>query len=136
MKTYFKSAPGSSRTPFAGVLAFVILVCIVSTLAFGSAHSHKDFSCDAGTHSASSTKGSTPALFGLPAHRHIHENLCLICTLHQQLFDSVGDVPLVVVENALTIALVRVPTPFYQSIPITSYPIARLSGRAPPQNRA
>ena len=133
MKIYRMSASQRTRTPFARVLACVLLVGIIYSATFGAVHSHQSISSTTDSNiTAVFTQQATVAT-DVPVHSRSDGKECLICVLHRQFSTSTIHAPLFIAGPSTQIAFVSAPTVFYYSGLTTSRPIARLSGRAPPQ---
>ena len=136
MKIYHKSESRRPRTPFAGALACVLLIGIIYSATFGFVHRHGNVSSEFGTNISASSTQQAISLAKVPFHSRSDGNECLICVLHRQFSSSTVHAPLFIVGPSTQTAFVSAPTAFYYSSLTTSRPIARLSGRAPPQAQA
>jgi hypothetical protein len=130
MKVSERLASCRTRTPRA--LAFVLLIGIVYGVTFGSAHSHSITSSDTGTTAITKDAARASSPFLIPTHELSHQQECLICLFHQQLFSSVVHAPLYVVRPSILIEPTSSPRVFFHSSSFTSTVTARFSGRAPP----
>jgi hypothetical protein len=125
-----QSASGNTRTPLARALAGVLLIGIIYAVTFGSAHSHGNVSSALDTNTAPSSTGQASSSSNVPLNRHD----CLICLLHQQLFNSIVHEPVFIVKPSTQVAFVSAPAVIFYSSPIAYHPITQLTGRAPPLN--
>ena len=132
MKVYRKSASSRTRATFARPLAFVLLIGIVYSVVFGSAHNHKFVSSNVDTNISASSAAEASASSPVPLKSNSNGDECLICLFHQQLFNSIVHGPVFVVKPSAEVVFASTPAVYYHSNPISSSPIARLSGRAPP----
>ena len=137
MNLYDWSASNRTRAPLARGLACVLLVGIINAVTFGAAHSHPNVSSRSETNRATSISGQVSPSSVVPVHSHSTKNGCLICVLHQQLFNTVVPGPGLIAKPSILVSFVSEQTVFFYSSQFASSPIARLSGRAPPlKNRA
>jgi hypothetical protein len=134
MKIKNRSATCLTRTPLGRALACVLLIGIIYAVTFGSVHSHRNVSSKFETNRAASSMKQAGFSSNVPLHSHSQGHDCLICVLHQQLFNSIVNTPLFIDKPSTQVAFVPTPTVHYHSGPIAFRPIARLSGRAPPLN--
>ena len=137
MNLYDWSASNRTRAPLARVLACVLLVGVINAVTFGAAHSHLNVSSRFEKNRSASVSGQASPSSVVPVHSHSTKNGCLICVLHQQLFNTVVPGPGLIAKPSILVSFVSEQTVFFYSSQFASSPIARLSGRAPPlKNRA
>jgi len=132
MKIRNRSATRRTSTPFAQVLACVLLIGIVYPASFGVLHSHGHISSARRTHLSADSAKQISAPTGTPLQSGSDGQDCLVCVLHRQFSGSTVNGPLFIAGLSDPIALFTTPTFDYHLISIISRPIARLSGRAPP----
>ena len=133
MKVNCRSLLDRTRRRFACAVAFLLLAGIVYSVSFGTVHRHGD--AKRLDQSAIGTlAGTASASLNIPAVGRSLSDECLICVLHQQLFNSTVDRPHFVVTSEPDVTLAAAAAVFYHSDPIVSSPVARLSGRAPPSH--
>jgi hypothetical protein len=135
MKINDQAASHRTRTPVARGLAYVLLIGIIYAVTFGSAHSHGNVSSKLDTNSVASVKGKASSLSNVPLHSHPDTQQCLICLLHQQLFNSIVQPLVFIVKPSAPAPFISTLSVLYHSSPTSSGPIPRLSGRAPPFDR-
>lgn len=115
-------------------LVLMLLLGIIYASTFGSIHSHED----AGTITVNSGTGVDLTANRLnsraPLQDLSHGRVCLICLLHQQLFNTIIPGP-VNFDRLTSLAGSFSPeTVSYSSIASSNSPFARLPGRAPPRS--
>ncbi len=133
MKITKPSATYGNRTVCSRALASALLVGIIYSVTFGSAHSHGNVSLKLETYGASELADQASVSKNVTNHRHSGENECLICLLHQQQSNSIVHSPVFAVLPSTEVAFVRrVKIPF-SSGSVVFTPISRPSGRAPPR---
>jgi hypothetical protein len=120
------------RTPLARVMAGALLIGIIYTSTLGFVHSHGIVPSNLGTDTSAGFTGQAGPLVGDPIRGRSNENECLICVLHRQFSSSTVHTPLFIVGPSIEIAFVSAPATFYYTSATTSRPIARMSGRDPP----
>jgi hypothetical protein len=130
MKLNGKSLLDRTRRRLARGVAFVLLTGIVYSVSFGTVHKHGE--SRPSESSAISDISATASSFTIPVSSGTQTEECLICVLHRQLSFSTVEAPHFVVHICDEAAIISAAPVFYHSIPATSSPIARLSGRAPP----
>jgi hypothetical protein len=136
MKINGRSAVSSrTRNLFARTLACLLLLGIIYTATFDSAHSHRNtlsrFGPNVSANEIVQANVSSENLF----RSSTEGDGCLICLLHQQFSNGTVHAPLFVIKHSAEIALISAPAFFhYSSNPVTR-PIARQAGRAPPVSR-
>ena len=130
MKFGFTIAAFSRRA--ARALAFVLLVAIIYSVTFSSAHSHQTGSFKTDTNRTTRAAVQPGSSFLVSTNSRSQWQGCLICLFHQQLFSSIAHTPLYLVSSPIDVASISsARLPFYSSS-FTSTLTARLSGRAPP----
>jgi hypothetical protein len=122
----------SCRTRMSRLLAFVLLVGFVYAVTFGSAHNHETASSRSHTNTTTSVVVQANPSFLVPTQRSSHQQECLICLFHQQLFSGILHAPLYIEKPAIRFTPVSSPRVFFYSSSLTSASTTRLSGRAPP----
>ncbi|MEP6848413.1 MAG: hypothetical protein ABI999_06125 [Acidobacteriota bacterium] len=127
-----RSASRRNRTPLSRVLVGALLIGIVYAVTFGSAHSHVNASISLDGSRVASSKGEARFAFTAPVNSNSHKYECLVCLFHQQLFSSTVSEPVFIAKPAISIQPATAEAVFRYADPVTSAPIARLSGRAPP----
>jgi len=132
MKIIDRSASARNRTPLARVLAGALLMGIIYTATLGFVHSHGSVPSNLGMDISAGFTAQVSFLSGAPFGSRSNENECLICVLHRQFSSSTVHAPLFIVGPFIEIAVVSAPATFYYTSVTTSRPIARMSGRAPP----
>jgi hypothetical protein len=135
MKFCVRKGSRQTRTLLARVLAFVLLTGIVHAVTFGSAHSH-DISPaqEAGRVASVSTQIVEQAVPGTYGHPGVPQE-CLICLFHQQLFNSFVHSTFFVGQPSVPTVRTTEQDLLHYSSTFVSTPIARPSGRAPPQSQ-
>ena len=136
MRISNQSALCCTSTPFARVLACVLLIGIVYSATFGAFHSHTQVSSIYQTNIFERAAEQVSVSTETPVRSRSHEKECLICALHRQFSSSTVHTPFFIIGPSTQINFVSAPTDFYYSCLTTSRPIARLSGRAPPLRQA
>lgn len=134
MRPIVRTDRGQVRTLLTRVLAFVLLGGIIQTVTFGAAHNHLDY---VNISDRSQLGGSAPlSEYAVPDPLHLQTQRqeCLVCVFHQQLFNGAVHSGFLIAEPVLSGAGTSIAKPFHYSSSFTSTPIARRSGRAPPQN--
>jgi hypothetical protein len=132
MKINDRSVSCLTRMTFARELACVALVGIIYVATFGVAHSHRDDSARLVTNHVASITRASFFSSQVSLYNHSQRYKCLICLFHQELFNSIVQSPIFIVQDSRQVAFISEPPILYHSAPIASGPIARLSGRAPP----
>jgi hypothetical protein len=130
MKLNGKSLLDRTRRRLARGVAFLLLTGIVYSVSFGTVHKHGESRLLES--SAISDISATASSFTIPVSSGTQTEECLICVLHRQLSFSTVEAPHFVVHISDEAAIIPAAPVFYLSVPVTSSPIARLSGRAPP----
>lgn len=113
-------------------LACSLLACIFYAITFGSAHSHVNPSVELNSVTASNAAGQAAPSFTGTLRSYSNGYGCLVCVLHQQLFNTAVDEAPRIAKPTLEIAFDSIPAIFYHSNPIASEPVTRMAGRAPP----
>lgn len=134
MKVNDRFASGRTGTPLARTLACVLLIGIIYAITFGAVHSHRNSSSKPAAGKTANNKEQASFSSRVPVHNH-STHKCLICFLHQQLFSSIVHESRFIFKPSAEVEFVSAPVVLYISNPISSDPIARLSGRAPPFDR-
>jgi len=115
--------------------ADVLLLGIVYSATFGTIHSHLDQSFPVAGFEAKAA-GIAVSHAGIsqePLRGNTDGTECLTCILHRQFSSSTLNSPIFLVGASAGMASGSAPTVYYKSISITSRPLTRLRGRAPPQ---
>jgi hypothetical protein len=133
MKFCVRKGSEQTRTLLARVLAFVLLTGIVHTVTFGSAHSHDISSAQESSQAANAAVQIEQVVPGTFQHSGGAQE-CLICLFHQQLFNSFVNSPFFVGQPSVPAIRKTEQNLLRYSSTNVSRPIARLSGRAPPQS--
>lgn len=132
MKICDPSASFRNRTLCARALVFVLLVGIVHTVTFGSAHSHTNSSAGPGTDRIERVAEQASVSSNIPSHGRSDAGKCLVCLLHQQLSNSIVHSPVLIESPSTRAAFVPVSKVPYSSSFVTSTSASRHAGRAPP----
>jgi len=130
MKVNDRSVAGFARTLYRRALACILLTPIVYAATIGAAHNHVNTRVEPTGGFSASVEGG-PVL-NTPLQNHSSSNECLICVFHKQLFNTTIPEGLFVAKAQVHIGSAATWTIFSYSGRITSEPVARLSGRAPP----
>jgi hypothetical protein len=132
MRITDQSASGRSSTPFARVLACLLLAGIVYSATFGALHSHTQVLSNQDTSLFERASEQVSVSAETPVRSRSNGTECLICSFHRQFSSSTVHTPLFIVGHSAQVAFAPAPTNFYYTSLTVSRPITRLSGRAPP----
>lgn len=124
------------RTQTVRVLSCVLLVGIVYSATFDAVHSHGISSGRLNPNINHSFNGQTGVVSEVPLPVRFDGQDCLICVLHRQFSCNVVHAPFFIAESAVLTAFSSASTVFHHLNTFSASPIARHSGRAPPQVHA
>ena len=131
MRSIVRKAIHHAHAPFRRVLVFVLLAGIGYSVTIGAAHTHTDAESQLSNGKADlvAQMAFTPAT---TRHERSGEQECLICRLHQQLFNSTVRATLFASAPEFELVSRSQPDSFQYSCRLISARFIRISGRAPP----
>jgi len=124
-------SPFLKRALIRRVLACLLLLPMIYATTFGSAHSHTSLSGSVADGFASSYESGT--ILAGPLQKPVQGDECLLCVFHKQLFSTTIPEAIFAAKPEAQIVSSPAPTVLFYAGRITSAPLARLSGRAPPR---